>query len=371
MRILIIGSSKRVGLTQQFVNTALAMRDLGVDVIIMSPPRYQSRGLLKLLSDHNIELVVYEKIDSLRIGDILASNFSLNRILKDINPNAILAEGINQLSKVILFKKLNSKVKLISVAGSLPSRNLRTYLSILDKVADYTIALCLYTKRVLIRAGFNPNKIIVTPLFSPYLPLFDELKTRRVELEKYHLSDVRKPVIFYTAYHHPWKGFEYYLLAAKMVLKKYDATFVVGGTGSMTSHLKKLADKLGISKNVVFTGFIQSLQDLYAILYQVVDIAVSTSLREQFPSYILEVMAAGKPIVATNVAGVPEQIFDGFNGFLVKPRDYKSTAEKISKLIEDDYLRKNMGLNGRKIIERIYNRRRATTLLLEKWRQQL
>jgi len=365
LRILIIGSSKRVGLTQQFVITALVMRNLGVDAIVMSPPRSQSKGLLKLLFDHGIELVIYEKLDSLRIGDVLASNFLLNRILKDINPNVILAEGINQLSKVILFKKLNSRVKRISVAGSLPSRNLKTYLAILDKVADYTIALCLYTKRALIRAGFNPDKIIVTPLFSPYLPLFDRWKTRQVELEKYGLCDVRKPVIFYAAYHYPWKGFEYYLLAARIVLQKYDATFVVGGTGPMMPYLKKLVDKLGISKNVVFTGFIP-LHDLYAILYQVVDIAVSTSLREQFPSYILEVMAAGKPIVATNVAGVPEQVFDGFNGFLVESKDYKSAAEKISKLIEDAHLRKRMGLNGRKITERIYNRRRATMLLLEK-----
>jgi len=61
-------------------------------------------------------------------------------------------------------------------------------------------------------------------------------------------------------------------------------------------------------------------------------------------------MAASKPIVATNVTSVPEQVFDGFNGFLVKPKDYKSAAEqqKISKPIEDAHLRKKTGLNGRK-----------------------
>ncbi len=343
------------------------MKDLGIDVIVMSPPKYQSRELLKLLSDFGIKLAIYEKMDSLKIGDVLVSNLSLNKILKDINPDVILAEGINQLSKVFLFKKLNNNVKRISVSGGLPSRNLKTYLALLDKVTDFTIALCLYTKKELVRGGFNPNKIIVTPLFSPYLPLFDKWKMKQIELEKYGLSDIRKPVIIYAAYHHPWKGFEYYLLAAKTVLQKYDATFIVGGTGPMTPYLKKLADELGVSKNVIFTGFIPP-HDLYAMLYQIVDIAVSTSLKEQFPSYILEVMAAGKPIVATNVAGVPEQVFDGFNGFLVEPRDFKYTAEKISKLIEDDYLGKRMGLNGRKIIERIYNRQRAIKILLENLR---
>ena len=365
MRILIIGSSRRVGLTQHFVITALAMRNLGVDVVVMSPPRYQSRELSKLLLNSGIELIIYQKTDSLRIGDVLASNLSLNRALRNTNPDIILAEGINQLSKIFLFKKMNERVKRISVAGTLPARNLNAYLALLDRVADYTIALCSYTKRVLVHAGFNSSKIIVTPLFSPYLPLFDKWKMRHTNLEKYSLGDVKKPVVFYAAYHHPWKGFEYYLLVAKIVLQKYDTTFVVGGTGPMTPYLKKLANKLGISKNIIFTGFIP-LHDLYSILHQTVDIAVSTSLKEQFPSYILEVMAAGKPIVATNVSGVPEQVIDGFNGFLVEPRDYKSTAERIVKLIEDDYLRKEMGLNGRKIIERVYNRRRAIKILLEK-----
>jgi len=125
MRILIIGSSRRICLGYHFVITALAMRDLGIDVVVMSPPRYQSKLLPKPLLDHSIRLVTYEEIDSLELGDVLASNLLLNRILRDISPDVILAEGVNQLSKVILFKKLNNKVKQISVAGSLPSGNLQ------------------------------------------------------------------------------------------------------------------------------------------------------------------------------------------------------------------------------------------------------
>ncbi|MEM4141339.1 MAG: glycosyltransferase family 4 protein [Nitrososphaeria archaeon] len=359
MKILIIGSSRRIGLGFHSTVTAIAMKNLGIDVTVMSPARFQFDGLPKMLSEHRIKLIIYKKTDSLKIKDMLASNFLLKSFLKKENPEIILAEGVNQLFKTLLYKRNNSNLKGISIAGSLPSRNVRQYIFLLDKVTDYTIALCQYTKKELIKGCFNPLKIIVTPLFSPYLPLFDEWKKRSISLEKYGLKDITRPVIFYGAYHYPWKGFEYFTLAAKIVLKKYDATFVIGGAGPKTEYLKELVNKLGLNKHVIFTGIISPLEDLYPILYQVVDIAVSSSLREQFPSYILEVMAAGKPIVATDVGGVREQVFNGYNGYIVPPKNYKVLADKIMNLIEDNNLREEMKLKSRKLIEKIYNREEA------------
>jgi len=365
MRVLVIGSSGRIGLGFHFVITAIAMKELGIDVIVVSPRKRQFDELPMMLKRKGIELFIVDNIDSINPIDVFKSSPALYKILRDIRPNIVIAEGIKQLSKTILNRALEPRnsTSYINITGSIPEQNTQMYLKLLDKFVDYTIALCNHTKRTLLMYGFNPNKIIVTPLFSPYLPIFDSLKNESVSLEKYGLECARKPIIFYTAYHHPWKGFEYYLLAARKVLKRYDATFVLGGTGPLTDRLKKMAERLGISKNVVFTGFIQ-LYDFYPMLYKVIDIAVSTSLREQFPSYILEVMAAGKPIVATKVGGVPEQVFDSFNGFLVEPRDYNAIADKISTLIDNDDLRKRMGLNGRRIIERLYNRELAIRTLI-------
>ena len=65
----------------------------------------------------------------------------------------------------------------------------------------------------------------------------------------------------------------------------------------------------------------------------------------------MEAMAAGKPIVATNVRGNRDLVVDGVNGYLVSVNDVETTAEAITKLAEDKTLRTKMGEEGRKIIQ--------------------
>lgn len=361
--VLIIGSSPKVGLTFHFTITAIAMKKLGLNVTVVTPSKMQNKILPAMLHKNNIPTYLVEDIDSLNIKGTTNGNIKFHKLLKKLPDkyDIIIAEGINQLLKTQLYKLENRKnrPKFVNIIGSIPpSPPPQIYFKLLDKLTDYSVALCHTTKTHAVQYGLNSNKIIVTPLFSPYLELFDSLKKKKVNLEKYNLNNIEKPTILYAAYHHPWKGFEYYLLSAKEVLKKYDATFILGGTGPLTNKLKKLSQKLGIDKNVIFTGFIP-FYDLYSIMYNIVDIGVSTSLKEQFPSYILELMAAEKPIIATNIGGVPEQVFNNFNGFLVDPGDYNAIAKQISFFIENDSARRKMGINSRKIIEKSYNRTKA------------
>jgi glycosyltransferase involved in cell wall biosynthesis len=60
-------------------------------------------------------------------------------------------------------------------------------------------------------------------------------------------------------------------------------------------------------------------------------------------------MACGKPVVASRVGGLPDQIIDGYNGFLVPPRDPKALADRILYLLENPSEARRMGLNGRKL----------------------
>ncbi|MCD4664982.1 MAG: glycosyltransferase family 4 protein, partial [Bacteroidales bacterium] len=72
------------------------------------------------------------------------------------------------------------------------------------------------------------------------------------------------------------------------------------------------------------------------------------SLAEGRPNVIYEAMASECPIVATNVGGIPEQVKNGYNGFLVEPQDFETFAARISYLLDDDEFRIAMGENGRK-----------------------
>jgi glycosyltransferase involved in cell wall biosynthesis len=80
---------------------------------------------------------------------------------------------------------------------------------------------------------------------------------------------------------------------------------------------------------------------------------------------IAEAMAYGKPIVATNVGGIPELVRDGVSGFLVPRGDAVAAAERLNALASDPQLRIKLGDAGRKAVEAKFNLRRNVSQLLE------
>ncbi len=98
------------------------------------------------------------------------------------------------------------------------------------------------------------------------------------------------------------KGHSYFLQAAKRVLMSVPAAFVVVGAGPLESDLRRQADELGIAEAVRFLG---SRGDVYDIMLDL-DVLVSSSLWEGLPTVILEAMALGVPVVATDVSGSRE-----------------------------------------------------------------
>jgi glycosyltransferase involved in cell wall biosynthesis len=96
---------------------------------------------------------------------------------------------------------------------------------------------------------------------------------------------------------------------------------------------------------------------------------VLTSQAEGFSNSILEYMAAGRPVVATNVGGASEAIVEGETGYLVNPGDDRLMAEHLIRLLADRELRTSMGLNGRRVVEERFScetRLRNTSALYQR-----
>lgn len=160
----------------------------------------------------------------------------------------------------------------------------------------------------------------------------------------------RRTVIFTLRAHEPKYGLEYLIRAAPMVTKeKEDAVFVIGGDGSLRHYHEQLAVKLGVKEKIIFTGKIPQSETPY--YYAMSDIVVVPSLQEAFGLVVSEAMACGKPLIGSKVGGIPDQIIDGYNGFLVKPKDPHTIAEKILYLCEHQDEAKKMGERGRGIAE--------------------
>lgn len=133
------------------------------------------------------------------------------------------------------------------------------------------------------------------------------------------------------------KGVNVLIGAMPIILSSYsrverDVRLVIVGEGPMRKQLEKDADYLGVSKHVVFTGFL----DDYTVrrLLKAADMTVVPSLYEPFGIVALEAMAAKTPVVASDVGGLSELISDG-RGVKVSPNNSESLVEGIAKVLSD------------------------------------
>lgn len=161
------------------------------------------------------------------------------------------------------------------------------------------------------------------------------------------------------------KGISDLLSAMHQVVSEDDEVqLVLVGDGSQRHEYEKLADELGLSNHVTWTGLVA---DPFAEgVYDAADIVCQVSRwQEAFGWVIAEAMAYTKPVVGTNVGGIPEIIHDGQSGFVVESGRPNQIAEKLLLLLRDDGLRKQMGLAGREIVKTKFDLERNVSRVLE------
>ena len=154
-----------------------------------------------------------------------------------------------------------------------------------------------------------------------------------------------KAVIGTIANFYPPKGLEYLIEAAKL-LDDPQKKFIIIGEGTGRMELEDLIKKNNLN-NVFLIG---AMSDAWKYL-KAFDIFVLPSVKEGFPWTIIEAMAAGVPVIATNVGAVPEIIENNESGILIEPRDPKIIADSIEKLINNKDLIEKFAQNGRKVVE--------------------
>lgn len=144
----------------------------------------------------------------------------------------------------------------------------------------------------------------------------------------------------------PVKGPEFLIKAAKLIISKYpEAFFIFTGDGYLKQDLEKTTSKLGLKENIIFLGW----REDPAKIISAYDVFVLPSLNEGMGRVLVEAMALGKSIVASNIGGIPDLVIHGKNGFLVPPKNPKELAKYIQILLEDKKRREIMGLAGKEM----------------------
>lgn len=164
------------------------------------------------------------------------------------------------------------------------------------------------------------------------------------------------------------KGHDVLLQAAAIVRDSApDVVFQIVGEGPMGDALVAQADALGVSSCVRFLGH---REDIPAILRDS-DLFILPSRTEAFPNGLLEAMAAGLPVIASDVGGIPELVDHGRNGLLVPVADANALASAVLQLVREPAHAARLGSAARQTIETRYSFERMVAAFEELYRESL
>lgn len=153
----------------------------------------------------------------------------------------------------------------------------------------------------------------------------------------------------------PEKGIELFIKAAAILNNTFpDLRFVIAGGGPSERKLEQLAKNLALEKIIEFTGQYDIFSDLDSIMNRM-NVYVQPSYTEGAPVSILEAMAYSKPVIATDVGGIPEIVVNDQTGIIIPPGDEKALADAIKQLITTPSLMEKMGKAGYERYQQYYS----------------
>jgi glycosyltransferase involved in cell wall biosynthesis len=226
------------------------------------------------------------------------------------------------------------------------------------RFTDHLIAVSPKVKEDLVRYRIAPSDKITVMCLGFDLQNFAFRKRNDGTLRKDLGLKPEIPLIGIIARLVPIKGIPLFLQTAKELLTlKPEAHFVIVGDGELRPELKLLAHSLGINDQVHFTGFRRDIENIYPDL----DVLALTSSNEGSPVSLIEGLASGCAVVATDVGGVSDVVQDGSSGLLVGTQGKsqeeiaKLLAAQMFKLLNDPVRRGQLGENGRKDVLRRFS----------------
>lgn len=340
------------------LNVTRELAKLGHQVIVFTPDILEDKSGLDLYNLEIQKISINNKLPFKAVQFWLRLPTEIEKLEKKYRFDIIHFNGIsywflkNRLSKAKHVVTIHHSVK-----DAIKNNNLSFFSRMKDisgensffvsslekkciKSSDKLIAVSNFTKRQIINSyNIDPSriKVIYNGTYSKdYSYARDEIL--RIK-SKFNLGE--HPIILFVGrVNDPRKGLDFLLRAIKRVLENTEVTLLIVGKGDQ-SEARKLIDYLGISNNVIFSGFADD--NFLKACYSLCTIYVCSSKLEGFGLTLIEAMSAGKPVIATNVGAIPEIIVNGVNGALVESGDIDGMCKAICILLKDQKLADNIG----------------------------
>jgi glycosyltransferase involved in cell wall biosynthesis len=290
-------------------------------------------------------LVIDEPDDAIAVGALSAH---LASVRPDVIHNHMYrAELVGARSAIALGKAGHRRPYVVSTVHSSRVRAAedREQLRRLTPHIDQLIAVSRSIERKIVDEGRNTTAVRM--IYNGVdLERYDHQEPCCTLAEEYGMEPGSQ-IVGVVARLEPEKGHPTLLEAWPAVLRKVpDAYLLIVGEGARREALEQQVRALRIAHRVVFTGRRDDVPAVTAAL----DVAVLPSYREAQGLTILEAMALSRPVVASNVGGIPEMIEDGVTGLLVPPNDPPALATAIVRLLQDHSLADTIGRAGHDLV---------------------
>jgi len=296
-------------------------------------------------------------VETYRIGmrhpfDIPAI-MKLSALCKKLDIDIIHTQYLRENYIAPLSRIFNPKARVIWTNHSILPNNmvLRVCNRILTKLQSGIIAVCNKGKDMMIKNGNDGRKIKV--IFNGVDPSFWGVPVESSIRSEFNLS--RDTFILLCGSRFAYdKGHEFLINSINELKKiaKRKFVLILANDGPLLEDRKQQVKDLKLENEIIFAGFRKDVKNLYAGA----DLYVNSSWHEALSMAIIEVLAAGVPVIATDMGGNADIINDKTNcGILVEYNDAKGMAEAINKVMEDDALREELKKNALNAVKNVFN----------------
>lgn len=284
--------------------------------------------------------------------DLIAA-YRLARICRELGIDIIHAQFLRENYIAMLSRLFNPKVKVIYTNHFILKNNLATRISnrLLTPLQAGIIAVCNRGREMMISNGVSGKKIRV--LFNAVDPEYwgnVESSTLRSE---FGISEDTFVLLCASRFAYD-KGHRYLIrsLAKLKELAQKKFVCVLAGDGPFLEEIKALSSGLGLDDAVIFTGFRSDIKNLY----DGSDLYINSSSHEALSFLIIEALASGLPVIATDMGGNSDIINETNGcGILVKYEDDEGTARTINRVMNDPDLLETFKLNAFRTIREKFN----------------
>ena len=215
---------------------------------------------------------------------------------------------------------------------------------IFSKFTDRMVALTNGEKNDYLKLSVCPPDKVFKIHSGVDLKQFMQPNGDRVEKRRSLGLDQNSTVIGFVGWLLPIKGPAYLLKAMAHIWPDYPTvSLVMVGKGKLDVDLRAQALKMNANGKIKFLGWREDIHEIMPVF----DLLVLPSLNEGMGRVLVEAMAAGKPVVASEVGGIPDLVRHGETGYLVRPADEKALANGIKKLLNDPERAQQMGQRGK------------------------